>query len=66
MKSAIQTVQEELYKVQNEMQECVSPEGIVRIWLRERYLELMKQETRLRDSLKWLKNAQDEIKKKQR
>ena len=55
MKSAIQAVQDELYKIQNEMQDCCTDEGVVKVWLRERYLALMKQEIELKENLSWLR-----------
>ncbi len=63
MKSAIQAVQDELYKIQNEMQDCCTEEGIVKIWLRERYLTLMKEEIALRENLDWLRKTVRELKK---
>lgn len=56
MKSAIQTIQEELYKIQNAMLDCCTDEGIVRTRSRETYLDLMKKETKLKESLEYLKN----------
>lgn len=63
MKSAIQTVQESLYHVQNQMLDCVTPEGYVRTHLRYKYLELMKEEARLKDSLAFLSNSRRQTKK---
>lgn len=63
MKSAIETVQESLYRVQNQMLDCVTSEGYVRSAQRELYLELMKEETKLKDSLEYLKNSNSSSRK---
>jgi len=55
MKSAVQTIQEELYKIQNQMLDCCTEEGIVKSRCREEYLDLMKKETKLKESLEYLK-----------
>jgi len=57
MKTATETIREELYKVQNAMQECLAEDGHVRTAYRYRYQLLMKQEANLREALSFMVGA---------